>query len=453
MLLSIAYSSEIAAPSDTILEDIALKAAHHNKQQDITGLLLFIDGLFIQVIEGAEANVVPLMEKITRDVRHSRMKLLSQTTKPKREFDDWSMAVVACEKSVQLKRHLEKNLGKRIAKNSYVELMSQFIKPEVSADTQQVVVLAKSPMWHESLFAYLKSKGSTHLGSVSYKGASTQFSENLGSSDFLKVKGSENLKQQLLLSTLTFEAARSPLSNLILSGATTAVVLMSSASKQEIVDEMHHIFRSAIRCSITTLGLIYAKEADYHASHETILGLADQYGLRCFMSAHRLLEGAKTWAMVEYLVDQSTKKNESGYQDTALQPSSTILLDHANEVNANPYDSLEVRLDLCMTIDGASCAMMINFLESRVLAKRGNFRPFLPSVSTNSELMRKTSELNQAQSHGGVLQDILITLPTQYHLLRPIAKVPGVFMYLVLENANLALAQIKLNEIDASIEL
>jgi hypothetical protein len=53
------------------------------------------------------------------------------------------------------------------------------------------------------------------------------------------------------------------------------------------------------------------------------------------------------------------------------------------------------------------------------------------------------------------IEDILISLGKQYHLLRPLAKSDNLFIYLVLnrEKANLALARHKLTEAEATLEV
>ena len=53
------------------------------------------------------------------------------------------------------------------------------------------------------------------------------------------------------------------------------------------------------------------------------------------------------------------------------------------------------------------------------------------------------------------IDDILITLSSQYHIIRPLAATPEVFIYLVLDRAkaNLALARLKVKSSDAQLVL
>ena len=53
------------------------------------------------------------------------------------------------------------------------------------------------------------------------------------------------------------------------------------------------------------------------------------------------------------------------------------------------------------------------------------------------------------------IEDILITLIDQYHLIRLVPHIPGLFLYLVLDKnkGNLALARYKLTDIERSIKV
>lgn len=92
MLHQIIYTSS-AAPSAT-LEDFSSICRHaneNNKTLDVTGILLFTDGVILQVLEGKKEIVETLYGHIKRDPRHTNvMKMISRST-THREFPDWSM--------------------------------------------------------------------------------------------------------------------------------------------------------------------------------------------------------------------------------------------------------------------------------------------------------------------------------------------------------------------------
>jgi hypothetical protein len=86
-----------AAPvfEDIDLEDILMKSRANNTKSSITGLLLFHEGNFIQVIEGEQSTLHSLYNKISRDNRHRLLiKMIDEPT-DKRSFPDWSMGYKA----------------------------------------------------------------------------------------------------------------------------------------------------------------------------------------------------------------------------------------------------------------------------------------------------------------------------------------------------------------------
>ena len=71
--------------------DLLTEVRKKNKEQNVTGLLLYNNESFIQVIEGSKKTIHALFEKIKQDNRHENVvKLLEEPIK-KRAFPDWSM--------------------------------------------------------------------------------------------------------------------------------------------------------------------------------------------------------------------------------------------------------------------------------------------------------------------------------------------------------------------------
>ncbi len=63
----------------------------NNTGKGLTGMLLHGNGTFLQVLEGEEAVVEPLLAVIERDPRHTNMKTLHRETISSRQYSDWSM--------------------------------------------------------------------------------------------------------------------------------------------------------------------------------------------------------------------------------------------------------------------------------------------------------------------------------------------------------------------------
>ena len=63
----------------------------NNVRDDITGLLLYKDRRFMQLLEGSETAVCATYGRITRDPRHHDATVLLEGPTTERDFADWSM--------------------------------------------------------------------------------------------------------------------------------------------------------------------------------------------------------------------------------------------------------------------------------------------------------------------------------------------------------------------------
>lgn len=80
--------------TDGDLDDIHQTARHLNALDGVTGLLLFDGSRFLQIIEGAEAAIDNLVERLRRDPRHSAFEVRDERFVERRSFADWSMELL-----------------------------------------------------------------------------------------------------------------------------------------------------------------------------------------------------------------------------------------------------------------------------------------------------------------------------------------------------------------------
>lgn len=73
------------------LVDLLNVARTHNGEIGITGMLLYKDGRFMQILEGKKETVQSLFKKISNDPRHHKVVTLLEGPCEAREFPDWSM--------------------------------------------------------------------------------------------------------------------------------------------------------------------------------------------------------------------------------------------------------------------------------------------------------------------------------------------------------------------------
>lgn len=92
--LCYASTATRAFTRDDLLQILA-HARQHNAEQGITGLLLFQDGHFLQVLEGEAAPIRALFKQICKDERHHRIALLFEEFVSQHQYPDWSMGFQA----------------------------------------------------------------------------------------------------------------------------------------------------------------------------------------------------------------------------------------------------------------------------------------------------------------------------------------------------------------------
>ena len=73
------------------IPDLLQQARMANARQEITGMLLYISGSFLQVLEGQPEMVDPVFSRILSDNRHTQLTLIARESIPERAFEGWTM--------------------------------------------------------------------------------------------------------------------------------------------------------------------------------------------------------------------------------------------------------------------------------------------------------------------------------------------------------------------------
>ena len=74
------------------IEEILEGSRQRNDESGITGLLIYHDGSFIQMLEGPEEAVVETYGRIEKDQRHTRITKVFSGESDQRYFPDWKMS-------------------------------------------------------------------------------------------------------------------------------------------------------------------------------------------------------------------------------------------------------------------------------------------------------------------------------------------------------------------------
>jgi hypothetical protein len=123
-MYSLAYCSY--APEKMSVESLAMlqkKAALNNLQNDVTGMLLYKRGIFLQVLEGEITAVLTTYDKIRKDPRHIDVTPIYSDFIAARKFKGWAMGF----------RNLEELAA--TASTDYPDYMNPFSAAEFSDPT------------------------------------------------------------------------------------------------------------------------------------------------------------------------------------------------------------------------------------------------------------------------------------------------------------------------------
>ena len=119
-------------------------------------------------------------------------------------------------------------------------------------------------------------------------------------------------------------------------------------------------------------------------------------------------------------------------------------------------DIIQESLDEAMQINGAVGVALVDYTTGMCLGAIGGGGLDLElAAAGNTEVVRAKKKIRDQLGIKENIEDILISLEHQYHLIRMSKNSKNIFYYLVLDRdkANLALARMTLKQIDQKAEM
>ena len=110
MLYNLIYFSHSVISMHTKdMNPILVQSRKRNSAQGITGMLVYVEGIFddhtegrfLQILEGTKADVTEVYTSIKNDIRHNQVTILKEGPIKNREFSTWKMGY----KSFDLQQH------------------------------------------------------------------------------------------------------------------------------------------------------------------------------------------------------------------------------------------------------------------------------------------------------------------------------------------------------------
>ncbi|MBF6174425.1 hypothetical protein [Nocardia blacklockiae] len=121
--------------------------------------------------------------------------------------------------------------------------------------------------------------------------------------------------------------------------------------------------------------------------------------------------------------------------------------------------NLDLALKDMMAIDGAVGAAVVDYNSGMPLGMLGSSKNLDLQIAAagNTEVVRAKMRTIEQLELNEEIEDILISLSSQYHIIRPMTgrKSKGLFLYLALDRgrANLAMARHRLKTIEEHLEV
>lgn len=117
--------------------------------------------------------------------------------------------------------------------------------------------------------------------------------------------------------------------------------------------------------------------------------------------------------------------------------------------------NIKESMDALLQSDGAMCTAIVDANSGMVLGQAGTGLDLELAAAGNTEVVRAKLKTMKSLGLNDKIEDILITLGSQYHIIRPVASKEGLFVYLVLDKSkpNLALARRNCQEVESALSL
>lgn len=165
--------------------------------------------------------------------------------------------------------------------------------------------------------------------------------------------------------------------------------------------------------------------------------------------------GEITTSEIENFSFETTIDNDSQTTPEDTISDNNLTNKQTKELEINMPNNIEQSLNNLMEIDGAMAVALVDLESGMALGTAGGGVNLEVAAAGNTEVVKSKHKVMANLGLKDRIEDILISLGTQYHLIRPLKNHSNLFLYLVLgrEKSNLAMARFKLNGVDEAIQL
>jgi hypothetical protein len=491
-----ASKSSNGAWSDTQIDALVAAARSHNDAVGIRGVLLVFREYFMQWLEGPEDHVEKLVEKIRNDARHTQfVELFNASERPLLPRPWLTVRASRAESPAETEQrfhtlHILTREDPRGMLSPAAHLRSFALPAHVAqsellahhAQKLKVVLAADDLLWpaaivhtvarrmglqpHRTLFSEVPASKENADGCVEYldvpKSATQPFayrlsacaSPTVGSAYAESVFADAHLVVFLVRASRA-EVERERLLNLLSLPCYTQsqphlMLLFSQAAESSRDYFLNGLTLDAAKVSIHTLSL-----SDSDAIVDLLRDQLDRVANETAATQSRNEAATSDAASANasslkprelYLVHDNTKSVVS-----TASPSSPPTSTRKEPIMAN----VTANLQSIMKIDGATACALVDYSSGMMLGSAGGGVNLEVAAAGNTEVIRAKMKVAKALGLDAAIEDILITLSNQYHVIRPIAAKQGLFYYVVIDRSkgNLAMARFQIAEAEKQLQM
>jgi DNA-binding response OmpR family regulator len=173
------------------------------------------------------------------------------------------------------------------------------------------------------------------------------------------------------------------------------------------------------------------------------------------------IRGGDPAAGLDELVDDEVELAIHEYDAPREGPAPSLITDQASSQHTSRENvimsNIQSNLEKLRAIDGFVGACLVDSESGMTLGLDGGGAALNLEVAAagNTDVVRAKRKAMKALNLRDEIEDILITLGKQYHLIRPLRARPAVFYYVALDRAraNLAMARLGLADTEKALEL
>jgi hypothetical protein len=157
-----------------------------------------------------------------------------------------------------------------------------------------------------------------------------------------------------------------------------------------------------------------------------------------------------------YMLEEPEEESLAEILENLSEADAAILQEMvAQQKEQTKMANLKQTLEAVMQIDGAIAAALVDWESGLTLGTMGTGMNIDLAAAGNTNVVRSKLSVMRDLKLKGSIEDILITLTEQYHLIRLLDEHPNLFLYVALSrtNSNLGLARHRLQALEKELEI